>query len=65
MKYGSKSCSLRFFEVGGNRPKIWGPGIVRVPDEENVPPRGGDEGIPVLDALLDDLNFALTDGTGR
>lgn len=35
-KYGSKSCSERFWDVGGKRPKTCGPGMECAAEEAKV-----------------------------
>ncbi len=64
-KYGSSSCSLRFWEEGGKRPNTWGPGIECAAVEAIAEYSGGDVGVPLEEVLEADLSFADDEGTGN
>ena len=65
MKYGSRSCSERFCELGGKRPKIWMPGVVCAADDgfETVGGDGGPSPPPIPKLAV--LSLADDEGTGR
>lgn len=63
-KYGSRSCSDRFCEVGGKRPKIWGPDIVCAADDAIVEYSDGEVGVPLEEVLVADFNLADDEGIG-
>ena len=64
-KYGSKSSSDRFFDSGGKRPNIWGPGVVWAAAEGKDAWLEGEVGVPEDDVAPDDFNFADAAGTRR
>lgn len=63
-KYGSRSCSDKFWDVGGNRPNTCGPGIVCAATDANVECSEGEVGVPLEDTFEIDLSLAEDDGTG-
>ena len=65
VKYGSRSCSERCCDEGGNLPNTCGPGIVCAATDGMVAMSGGDVGVPLDIVGPADLSFADAEGTGR